>query len=122
MKKILVVEDNELNMKLFYDILTYQNYSVEKSYDGLDAYNKLKVNKYDLVILDIQLPKMDGFSVVKNLKEEDIRLPSVIAVSACAMDCDKSRAKEIGIDTYLTKPIDVSGFVTTVKNHLNKTF
>ena len=117
-KKILIVEDNELNMKLFFDILTYQTFEVEKSFDGLDAYNKLKENKYDLVILDIQLPKLDGFSLIEKLKYENIILPSIIVVSACAMDSDKQKAKDYGIFDYLTKPIDINNFIKTVKEKL----
>lgn len=119
-KKILIVEDNELNMKLFYDILTYQKYNVEKSYDGLDAYNKIKENNYNLIILDIQLPKLDGFSLIEKLKKENIPTPSIIIVSACAMDTDKQKAKEHNITDYLTKPIDINNFVRIIKQKLEK--
>ena len=117
--KILIVEDNELNMKLFYDILEYQKYFVEKALDGLEAYEKITKNSYDLIILDIQLPKLDGFSLLKKLKEENIVLPPVIIASACAMDSDKVKAKEFGIVDYLTKPIDINNFVLTVKKKLS---
>ena len=69
MKKILIVEDNELNMKLFYDILLYQKYSPEKAMDGLSAYNLIKNEKFDLIILDIQLPKMTGFELLEKYDE-----------------------------------------------------
>ena len=117
--KILIVEDNELNMKLFYDILEYQKYSVEKAFDGLEAYEKITKNSYDLIILDIQLPKLDGFSLLKKLKEENVILPPVIIASACAMDSDKVKAKEFGITDYLTKPIDINNFVLTVRKKLS---
>ena len=116
MKKILIVEDNELNMKLFFDILTYQNYQAEKVYDGLEAYEKIKNNKYDLIILDIQLPTLDGFKLLEKLKNENIEIPEIIITSACAMDSDKEKAKEFGIKNYLTKPIDINNFVKTVKS------
>ena len=115
MKKILIVEDNELNMKLFFDILTYQKYETEKAYDGIDAYKKIKNNNYNLVILDIQLPEMDGFSLLKKLKQEHITIPKVIITSACAMDSDKLKAKEFKINDYLTKPIDLNNFLKAVK-------
>lgn len=118
MKKILVVEDNELNMKLFFDILTYQKYDVDKALDGLEAYNKIKNNFYDLIILDIQLPKMSGFELLEKLKKENVSHPPVIIASACAMDSDKSKAKEFGIDNYITKPIDIKKFVEIVKKEL----
>ncbi len=118
MKKILVVEDNELNMKLFYDILTYQKFDVEKALDGLEAYEKIKNNDYDLIILDIQLPKLDGFSLLKKLNDDKIKFPNVIITSACAMDSDKQKAEGFGIKDYLTKPIDINAFIKTVKSYL----
>ena len=118
MKKILIVEDNELNMKLFFDILKYQNYSPDKAYDGIEAYNKIKENKYDLIILDIQLPKLDGFSLLKKLKNENASIHPIIIASACAMDSDKAKAKEYGIKHYITKPIDINNFIKTVKNEI----
>ncbi len=119
MKKILIVEDNELNMKLFNDILEYQNYKTEKATDGLEAYQKIKNNKFDLIILDIQLPKLDGFSLLEKLKNEKIILPPIIIASACAMDSDKLKAKKYSIDTYLTKPIDINNFIKSVKSKIN---
>ena len=119
MKKILVVEDNELNMKLFFDILQYQKYDVAKAYDGLEAYNLIKENDFDLIILDIQLPKMNGFEIIDKLKKENVTLPKIIVVSACAMDSDKQKAKQYGILDYITKPIDIVKFVSVVKEKLS---
>lgn len=119
-KKILIIEDNELNMKLFFDILTYQKYDTEKSFDGLEAYQKIKENDYDLIILDLQLPKLDGFSLIEKLKKENIKLPPVIIVSACAMDSDKQKAKQYNINDYLTKPIDINNFIKTVKQKIGE--
>ena len=118
MKRILIVEDNELNMKLFADILQYQKYNVDKAFDGFEAYEKIKNNNYDLIILDIQLPKMDGFSLLLKLKKENISIPPTVIASACAMDSDKARAKELGIKNYITKPIDIKNFVETVRESL----
>ena len=118
MKQILIIEDNKLNMKLFSDILTYQGYGANKAFDGIEAYEKIKKNNNDLIILDIQLPKLDGFSLIQKLKEENISIPPVIAASACAMDSDKAKAKELGINNYITKPIDINNFVKTVNRVL----
>ena len=120
MKNILVVEDNELNMKLFFDILTYQKHNVEKALDGLEAYKKIKNNIYDLIILDIQLPKMSGFEVLDKLSKENIKTPPIIIASACAMDEDKKKAEKHGIDSYITKPIDINSFIKCVNEKLNK--
>ncbi len=118
MKKILVIEDNELNMKLFFDILTYQKYAVDKAMDGLEALNKIRENKYDLIILDIKLPKLDGFSLLQKLKNENKKLPPIIIASACAMDIDKLKAQQFNIDTYITKPIDIYNFINVVKTKI----
>lgn len=120
MKKILIVEDNELNMKLFFDILKYQNYEPIKALDGLEGYEKIKSETFDLIILDIQLPKMTGFEILEKLKEENVSLPPVVIASACAMDEDKKKAKEYGIEDYITKPIDINNFVKTIKQKLGE--
>ena len=116
--KILIVEDNEMNMKLFSDILTYQKYDTDKAFNGQEAYDKIKDNEYDLVILDIQLPIMDGFSVLNELKQEKIDIPKILIASACAMDSDKLKAKEFGVENYITKPIDIKKFMSTIKEIL----
>ena len=120
MKKILIVEDNELNMKLFFDILKYQKYEPIKATDGLSGYEKIKNEKFDLIILDIQLPKMTGFQILEKLKEDKIELPPIIIASACAMDEDKKRAQNYGIEDYITKPIDINNFVKVVKQKLGE--
>ena len=118
--KILIVEDNEMNMKLFSDILTYQKYDTDKAFNGQEAYDKIKNNEYNLIILDIQLPIMDGFSVLEKLRKEKIQIPKVLIASACAMDSDKAKALEFGIKDYITKPIDIKKFTTTIKNILEE--
>ncbi len=115
MNKILIVEDNLTNMKLFADILEAKGYEVTKTFDGLEAYNKIKDNKYNLMILDIQLPILDGFSLLKKLKEESIVCPKTLIVSAFAMDKDKQTAKALGCDNYITKPIDILNFLSMVE-------
>jgi len=120
MKKILIVEDNELNMKLFFDILKYQNYEPIKAMDGLVAYEKIKSDKFDLIILDIQLPKITGFQLLEKLNEENINLPPIIIASACAMDYDKQKAQSFGIYDYITKPIDINNFVKIVRQKLGE--
>ncbi|HIQ89420.1 TPA: response regulator [Candidatus Galligastranaerophilus faecipullorum] len=115
MKKILIVEDSPVNMKLFTDILEAKNYDVTKTYDGKEAYEKIKSSAYDLMILDIQLPVLDGFSLLKKLKDENIKYPKTIIVSAFAMDKDKQTAKMLGCENYITKPIDIMNFLAAVE-------
>lgn len=119
MKKILIVEDNELNMKLFFDILQFQKYEPIKTYSAEEAYELLKKESFDLMILDVKLPKMSGFDLLEKLQNEKISIPQTIIASACAMDEDKKKALEYNIDTYITKPIDINGFVKIVKEKLS---
>ncbi len=115
MKKILIVEDNPTNMKLFADILDAKGYIVFKAYDGVEAYDKIKSGSFDLVILDIQLPKLDGFSLLRKLQCDNLNCPKTLIVSAFAMDKDKQTAKALGCENYITKPIDIVNFITIVE-------
>ena len=113
--KILIVEDNEMNMKLFEDILIYLKYNIDKAYNGKEAYDKIIKNEYNLVILDIQLPEMNGFEILEKLNRNNIKMPKILITSAYAMDSDKAKAKEFGIENYITKPIDIKKFSETIK-------
>ena len=119
MKKILIIEDNELNLKLFKDILQYQNFETDTALDGVEGYEKIKNNIYDLIILDIQLPKMNGFEILEKLQKENAKTPPIIIASACAMDTDKQKALAYGIEDYITKPIDINNFIKIVKSKIN---
>lgn len=118
MTKILIVEDNELNLKLFYDILTYQKYDVIKANSVDVAYDLIKENELDLIILDLMLQDKSGFDLIDMLNNEKIQYPKIIITSACAMDDDKAKAKQYGINTYITKPIDINKFIKTIKENL----
>ncbi len=118
MSKILIVEDNPINMKLFADILSAKKYDVEKATDGQIAYDMIIKSNYDLIILDVQLPVLDGFSLLKKVKKENIALPEILIVSAFAMDKYKHTAQSLGVNNYITKPIDISNFLTTVASLL----
>ena len=115
MAKILIAEDNDANMKLMFDILIASGFEVDKALDGEDALTKIEQNNYDLLILDIQMPKKSGYDVLKEIKKE----LKVLVVSACAMEKDIALAQNIGCLDYLTKPIKVFAFLEKVKNILN---
>ena len=117
MSKILIIEDNPTNMKLFSDLLESKGYDTEKVFDGEEGYEKLEkggASAYDLVLLDIQLPKMDGFSLLEKARVEGLELPPIIIVSAFAMDHEISMAKLYKVKDYITKPIDIVKFMNTV--------
>jgi two-component system, cell cycle response regulator DivK len=120
-KSILVVEDNELNMKLFHDLLEAQGYDVLQSQDGMEALKLARTHRPDLILMDIQLPEVSGLEVTKWLKEdEELRSIPVIAVTAFAMKGDEEKIREGGCEAYISKPISVASFLETVEKYLNQ--
>lgn len=118
MPEILIAEDNELNLKLMYDVLKSQGFSVDTALDGEAALEKLLNNKYDLLLLDLLMPKMSGFEVLEKLKEKNIKLTTLV-VSACAMNEEISRAKALGCKDFITKPLRINDFLAAVKRNLS---
>ena len=119
-KSILVVEDNELNMKLFHDLLEAQGYNVLQTRDGMEALKLARAHKPDLILMDIQLPEVSGLEVTKWLKEDDgLRSIPVIAVTAFAMKGDEQKIREGGCEAYISKPISVANFLETVDKVLS---
>lgn len=118
-KRVLIVEDNELNMKLFHDLLDAHGYETVQTRDGLKALDLAREHKPDLILMDIQLPEVSGLEVTKWLKEdEDLRHIPVIAVTAFAMKGDEERIRDGGCEAYMSKPISVSTFLETVRSFL----
>lgn len=119
LRRILVVEDNDLNMKLFRDLLIAQGYSVIHTRDGVEAFRLARTHKPDLVLMDLQLPEVSGLEVTRWLKEDaGLRHIPVVAVTAFAMSGDEDRAKAAGCAAYVTKPISVRSFLETVADCL----
>jgi len=119
-KKILIVEDNELNMKLFHDLLESQGYDILATRDGMEALKLARAHKPDLILMDIQLPEISGLEVTKWIKEdENLMSIPVIAVTAFAMKGDEEKFREGGCEAYIAKPISVSGFLATVAEYLS---
>jgi two-component system cell cycle response regulator DivK len=120
-KTVLVVEDNELNMKLFHDLLEANGYDIVQTRNGLEAIDLAREHRPDLILMDIQLPEVSGLEVTKWIKEDDdLRTIPVIAVTAFAMKGDEERIRQGGCEAYLSKPISVSKFVETVKTFLGE--
>ena len=120
-KTVLIVEDNELNMKLFGDLLEAHGYATLKTGNGIEAIELARSNRPDLIIMDIQLPEVSGLDVTRWLKEDDqLKAIPVIAVTAFAMKGDEERIREGGCEAYLSKPISVAKFLSTVRTYLGE--
>ena len=118
-KKVLIVEDNELNMKLFHDLLDSQGYETLQTREGLQALALARQHKPDLILMDIQLPEISGLEVTKWLKDdEELSHIPVVAVTAFAMKGDEERIRSGGCEAYISKPISVMHFLDVVRKHL----
>jgi two-component system cell cycle response regulator DivK len=119
-KTVLIVEDNELNMKLFNDLLEAHGYATLKTGHGIEAMELARAHKPDLILMDIQLPEVSGLEVTRWLKQDDeLKSIPVIAVTAFAMKGDEERIREGGCEAYLSKPISVAKFISTVRTYLD---
>lgn len=115
-KTILIVEDNELNMKLFHDLLEAHGYKTLQTRNGIEAIAIARKHKPDLIVMDIQLPEVSGLDVTKWLKEDDaLRHIPIVAVTAFAMKGDEERIREGGCEAYISKPISVALFLDTIR-------
>ena len=115
-KTVLIVEDNELNMKLFRDLLDAHGYRTVGTRDGLEALQLARTHRPSLVLMDIQLPEVSGLEVTRWLKDEDeLRDIPVVAVTAFAMKGDEERIRQGGCEAYISKPISIATFIDTVR-------
>lgn len=122
MSRILIVEDNELNMKLFNDLLQAHGYETVTTRDGSHVLELARNEKPDLILMDIQLPEVSGLDVTRWLKaEEDLRHIPVIAVTAFAMKGDEDKIREGGCEDYISKPISIATFIGTIQKYLPET-
>ncbi|HEB79126.1 MAG TPA: response regulator [Rhodospirillales bacterium] len=118
-KTILIVEDNELNMKLFNDLLQAHGFNTVQTKDGREALELAKKHHPDLILMDIQLPEISGLEVTKMIKADDnLKGIPVIAVTAFAMKGDEEKIREGGCEGYIAKPISVPIFLETVNKFL----
>lgn len=115
-KKILIVEDNDLNLKLFRDLLGAHGYDVAETKEGTEALGLAKKFKPDLVLMDIQLPEISGLEVTRRLKadNETAHIP-VVAVTAFAMKDDEQKILSAGCQAYISKPISIGPFLHTIR-------
>ncbi len=118
-KTVLIVEDNELNMKLFEDLLEAHGYNTVQTNDGRKVLGIVREKMPDLIIMDIQLPEISGLEVTALLKkEDDLKHIPVIAVTAFAMKGDEEKIRQGGCEDYIAKPISVMDFITVVKKYV----
>ena len=118
-KTVLIVEDNELNMKLFNDLLEANGYRTLQTREGHRVLDIARAERPDLILMDIQLPEVSGLEVTRWLKDDDqLKAIPVIAVTAFAMKGDEERIRAGGCEAYLSKPISVAKFVATVRDFL----
>ena len=117
-KTVLIVEDNELNMKLFNDLLEAHGYRTVQTRNGLEALDLAREHRPDLILMDIQLPEVSGLDVTRWLKEDDdLKTIPVVAVTAFAMKGDEERIRQGGCEAYISKPISLTKFLETVKSY-----
>lgn len=119
MKKVLIVEDNELNMKLFEDLLSAHGYETFKTRDGRLVLDLARECLPDMILMDIQLPEVSGLDVTKWLKADpELKRIPVIAVTAFAMKGDEEKILQGGCEGYISKPISIAEFIRVVEKHL----
>jgi CheY-like chemotaxis protein len=120
--RILVVEDNAMNMELAVDLLSLQGYEVLSARTGQEALDISSAERLDLILMDVQLPGMDGLTVTKKLKENpNTKHIPVVALTAHAMKGDEERILRHGCTGYISKPIDTREFPKAVEKFIGKT-
>ena len=114
-KKVLVVEDNELNLKLFCDLLRAHGHAAEPVRDGREAVARARSFAPDLIVMDIQMPHVTGHELILELKaDEELKRIPVMAVTAYAGREDEERIRAAGAEAYVSKPISLARFMETV--------
>ena len=118
-KTILIVEDNDLNMKLFHDLLEAHGYRTVQTKDGMEALKLAREHHPDLILMDIQLPEVSGLEVTRWIREDpDLKSIPIVAVTAFAMKGDEEKIREGGCEAYIAKPISISKFLETIESFL----
>jgi two-component system cell cycle response regulator DivK len=114
-QKILVVEDNELNLKLFCELLRAHGYLAEPVRDGREAVARARAFGPDLIVMDIQMPHISGLELIEQMKrDEELKPVPIMAVTAYAAKGDEERIRDAGAEGYVSKPISVMRFVEAV--------
>lgn len=119
--RILVVDDNPINLKLASDLLEMEGYVVDRAFDAEQALQAIQAQRPDLILMDIALPGMDGLTLTRQLKADDAtRHIVIVALTAYAMKGDDQKAREAGCDGYIAKPIDTRQLPVLVAGYLSQ--
>ena len=122
-KKILIVEDNDLNLKLFRDLLGANGYQTFETKEGIEAISLTRNVQPDLIVMDIQLPEISGLDITRKIKaDSQIRHIPIIAVTAFAMKDDEEKIMAAGCEAYLSKPIAIDDFLSVIRRFLEPAF
>lgn len=118
-RRVLIVEDNDINRKLMADVLKYYKYEVMEAINGTEGIRMAKENRPDMILMDMQMPVMDGLTAIRILKKDpETKGIRIIAVTSFAMKGDKERIMEAGADDYIAKPVDTRQLPDVIKKHL----
>ena len=118
-KTVLIVEDNELNMKLFHDLLDAHGYKTLQTRNGMEALALAREHRPDLILMDIQLPVIDGYEATRRIKgNADLKSTPIIAVTSYALSGDEAKARAAGCDGYVTKPFSPRDLLAKVRQYL----
>ncbi|MBU0473928.1 MAG: response regulator [Bacteroidetes bacterium] len=117
--KVLIIEDNEKNMYMLSFLLRSENYEVIEAFSGIEGINAAINNEPDIILLDIQLPEMNGYTVAIKIREnEKLKKTPIVVVTSYAMPGDKEKAFESGATGYIEKPINPDTFILQMKSFL----
>ncbi len=119
MINILIVEDDDELRKLFYTVISENGYNAICATDGIDAFDLLDENHVDLVVSDVMMPRMDGFELIKSLREVGYEMP-VLLITAKDSFADKQRGFRLGVDDYMVKPVDVNEMILRIEALLRR--
>jgi two-component system, cell cycle response regulator DivK len=118
-KTVLIVEDNELNMKLFHDLLEAHGYGTVGTRNGIEALDLARKHRPDLILMDIQLPVLDGYEATRRLKADpELRAIPVVVVTSYALSGDDAKARAAGCDAYVAKPFSPRALLGTIRQFL----
>lgn len=114
-KRVLVVEDNELNLKLFCDLLRAHGHEAEPVKDAREALGRAQLMRPDLIVMDIQMPHLSGLELIEAIRKDvDLRPTPIMAVTAYAGKGDEDRIRDAGADAYVSKPITLARFMESI--------